>query len=332
MLNSPTVNAKPRVILADDNPAILERAAAILSSHFDIAKTVADGRPAVNAALELNPDAVVLDVAMPVLDGISAALELKARGVQSKIVFLSMHGEEDYIAAALAAGAYAYVIKARMASDLRAAVDYALQGRMFVSKVNRGDRSTSSVRSEIPRWWKFGNSAHALESYRDDNLLVGELSEIALGALNAGDGVILLATQPHLAGIRECLQSRGVNLASMIRENRYIATEVDETLTTFSENGKLNLQKLVSVLRSTVQAALRPEPFRLFAYGEMAPILYSRGLVDDALRLEQAWSDVIRTDSTFLLCGYSASCCESIEFRSILDEHEMLSDPPQSLV
>ena len=310
MLNSPTGATRRRVILADDSLPILQSAASILKNNFDIVDCVSNGELAVKSVLEHKPDVVVLDVAMPVLDGISAAVELGRMGVTSKIVFLSMHGEEDYITAALAAGARGYVIKARMASDLPRAVDYALQGRMFVSRTKLEKTPVPPDQTGVPAWWKYGSSPHALEFYRDNATLVAKVAEIAKGVLEVGDGVILVATQEHRIGICRTLESHGVNVAAATKANRYVSLDTSETLATYSDDGNLNLPPLVSVFRSTVHAALAAAS-RVFAFCEMGPILYTQERADDGRRLEQAWVDAVIADHSFMLCGYPFSSQEN---------------------
>ncbi|MDR3622339.1 MAG: response regulator transcription factor [Paludisphaera borealis] len=119
--------------MADDHEAFLEIEVRLLESEFDVVETVRDGQAAVEAAARLAPDVLVLDVSMPVLDGIEAVRSLRAAGSRSKFVFLTIHGDEDYVRAALAAGAVGYVVKCRLALDLLPAVREVLAGRRFIS-------------------------------------------------------------------------------------------------------------------------------------------------------------------------------------------------------
>ena len=121
------------ILLADDHADFLATAVRYLEPHFDVVKTVADGQALLEQAARLGPDIVVLDISMPVLNGIEAARRLKADGSPARIVFLTMHADPDYVRAALAAGALGYVIKSRLASDLLPSIREALAGRPFVS-------------------------------------------------------------------------------------------------------------------------------------------------------------------------------------------------------
>ncbi len=122
-----------RVLLADDHQDVLDKVKQLLDSKYEIVGTVSDGQSLVTACAQLKPDVLVIDITMPVLNGIEAALRLKEDGSESRIIFLTVHADPDYIRACLAAGAYGYVLKARMSSDLPRAIQEVLAGRIFIS-------------------------------------------------------------------------------------------------------------------------------------------------------------------------------------------------------
>lgn len=126
-------NGKVRVLLADDHEAVLRAAAALLKSKFEVVGSASDGQSLVESALHLKPDVVVVDISMPGCTGIEAIKALKAAGLVTKVVFLTVHDDPDFARAALALGTAGYVVKRRMASDLIPAIQLALAGRSFVS-------------------------------------------------------------------------------------------------------------------------------------------------------------------------------------------------------
>jgi DNA-binding NarL/FixJ family response regulator len=128
-------NAKirPRLLLAEDHIGMRERAVQMLEGSFNVVGVVADGDAFLEAASRMQPDVCVIDISLPGLSGIEAVTRLKALGSTSRIVFLTMHEDPDYLRAALAAGASAYVVKSRMASDLTIAMKEAMADRLFVS-------------------------------------------------------------------------------------------------------------------------------------------------------------------------------------------------------
>ncbi len=118
-----------RVLLADDHEAMLDRVAGLLAIEFCVVGAVTDGQQALDAAMELEPDVLVLDISMPVMNGIETARRLKEAGSETRIVFLTVHDDPDFVREALEVGAQGYVIKQRLASDLVAAIKKAHAGR-----------------------------------------------------------------------------------------------------------------------------------------------------------------------------------------------------------
>jgi DNA-binding NarL/FixJ family response regulator len=128
--------ARKRVLLADDLTRVLSAVATLLRESFDVVGLVSDGRAALEATLVLEPDLVVLDVSMPGMSGIEVARELKSRAHKTKIVFLTVHEDSDILATCLAAGGLGYVVKLLMDTDLIPAINEALAGRVFVSRLS----------------------------------------------------------------------------------------------------------------------------------------------------------------------------------------------------
>jgi DNA-binding NarL/FixJ family response regulator len=125
--------ARLRILLADDNQRFSATTARFLQPEFEVVKTFADGQALLDEAAHLKPDIVLLDISMPVLDGLAAAQRLKAAGMSAKVIFLTVHQDRDHLYAAQAAGALGYVAKSRLASDLLPALREAVAGRSFVS-------------------------------------------------------------------------------------------------------------------------------------------------------------------------------------------------------
>jgi DNA-binding NarL/FixJ family response regulator len=122
-----------RIVLADDNGTLLAELCRELEEEFDVVGTANNGQDAVDAVLRLNPDVVVLDISMPILNGIQAASLIRDRQPRSKILFLTIHESDEYISAAFSAGATGYVTKRRIGCDLVRAIQEVSQGSVFVS-------------------------------------------------------------------------------------------------------------------------------------------------------------------------------------------------------
>jgi DNA-binding NarL/FixJ family response regulator len=137
MLSSTTSSERVRVLLVDDNEAMLARTASVLTPGYEVIGSAKDGPTGLAAASALRPDVVVLDISMPGMTGLEVAIHLRKAGCTAAVVFLTVHEEEEFIMAAKAAGGMGYVVKGRLASDLLTAVREALAGRPFVSPICR---------------------------------------------------------------------------------------------------------------------------------------------------------------------------------------------------
>ena len=123
---------KPTVVLADDHMGILNRVSEVLAQEYNVVAMVNNGADAVKAVTEFAPDVLILDITMPGMDGIKAGREIKRLGLTSKLIFLSVREDADYIEAARAIGA-SYVLKPRLHVDLTLALKETLAGRIFIS-------------------------------------------------------------------------------------------------------------------------------------------------------------------------------------------------------
>jgi len=124
-----------RILLADDHTIVRKGLRMLLESHegFRVVAEAADGREAVALAEQHRPDIVVMDVAMPVLNGIEAARQICSGDTHSAIVFLSMHSDEGYVLKALKSGAKGYLLKDSAEHDLINAVETVSEGKAFFS-------------------------------------------------------------------------------------------------------------------------------------------------------------------------------------------------------
>jgi DNA-binding NarL/FixJ family response regulator len=125
--------SRTRVLVADDLAPVLSTVATLLRESFDVVDMVCDGRAALESTLKLEPDLVVLDISMPLMSGIEVAEELKRQGSTAKVVFLTVHEDQDILNTCRAAGGLGYVIKVLMDTDLVPAMNEALAGHVFTS-------------------------------------------------------------------------------------------------------------------------------------------------------------------------------------------------------
>lgn len=129
----------PRIILADDHTLVAEALHQLVAPYFDVVATVADGRALLETAVSLKPDAIVVDVAMPLLNGLEACRQVKVSMPSVKLVFLTMNEDPEIAVEAMKVGASAYVLKKSAASELLQAIRAALRGKSFITpQIARG--------------------------------------------------------------------------------------------------------------------------------------------------------------------------------------------------
>ena len=124
---------RPRVLLADDHKIVTEGLRSLLEPEFELVGVVEDGRAMVAVTKRLNPDVVVVDISMPLLNGIEAVRQLKKDGMRVKVIFLTMHPDVTYAIRAFEAGASGFVLKHSASSELLTAVREVLKGRTYVT-------------------------------------------------------------------------------------------------------------------------------------------------------------------------------------------------------
>jgi DNA-binding NarL/FixJ family response regulator len=123
----------PRVLLADDHALVLGAFEKLLADECEVVGQVSDGRALVAAAEQLKPDVVILDISMPLLNGLDAGRQIKQKLRNTKLIFLTMNEDADLAAEAFRAGASGYLLKRSAASELMTAVREVMQGRSYVT-------------------------------------------------------------------------------------------------------------------------------------------------------------------------------------------------------
>jgi DNA-binding NarL/FixJ family response regulator len=124
---------RPRILVADDHDAMLDTVLSLLQPDFDIVGTVNNGRDLIREAQRLQPDVIVLDIAMPILNGIEAARNIREAGLTPRLVFLTLHEQSSFVTACFDEGALGYVTKSRLRTDLIPAIRDAISGHHFIS-------------------------------------------------------------------------------------------------------------------------------------------------------------------------------------------------------
>ena len=138
---------KTRVLLADDHQIVLEGLKNLLEQEFELVGMVVDGKALVNEALKLHPDVIVVDISMPLLNGIEAVRQIRSTNERIKVVFLTMHPDVTYATMAFDAGASGYVLKNSASRELITAINEAMKGRTYVTPRIAGELIQSYKKS-----------------------------------------------------------------------------------------------------------------------------------------------------------------------------------------
>ena len=124
---------KVRLLIADDHTLVLEGLKRILENEFELAGMAENGRELLRMTEELKPDVVLVDISMPLLNGIDATKQLLKTTAGVKVIFVTMHADSDYVAEAFRAGASGYLLKRSAATELVAAIHEVMKGRYYVT-------------------------------------------------------------------------------------------------------------------------------------------------------------------------------------------------------
>jgi DNA-binding NarL/FixJ family response regulator len=138
---------RSRILIADDHAVIADAFTKLLSTEFEVIATVHDGRSLISAAERLRPDVILVDIGMPLLNGLEAAQQIKQSLPEVKVIYITVNHDEDLIAEAFRRGASGYLPKTATASELIGAIHLALNGDLYMSPSLRSNAngSTQSV-------------------------------------------------------------------------------------------------------------------------------------------------------------------------------------------
>ncbi len=129
-----SLKKKTTVLWVDDHPGFLDEVSGLLMDEHKIVGTARNGRSGLDAARKSHAEIILLDIEMPMLNGIEVARAIRQAGLTSKVVFLTMRADPDYVTAAFKAGAQGYIFKSHLHCDLKLALETVLANRVFVSR------------------------------------------------------------------------------------------------------------------------------------------------------------------------------------------------------
>jgi len=292
---------RPKVLLVDDHPDILKSTSRLLSFDFDVVGTASDGYQAVDAAQHLDPDLIALDITMPGRDGFQTAQDLVQIGTRARIVFLTMHESDDYVAEGFRSGGRGYVLKTRLHLDLANALQHVLAGQWFVP-------SLESLFAIDPEF-----TGHVVLLHENDRGFVDGVSGLLAAALRRGDSVSLVSSSRIRAGVAQRLQTAGWKVGESGDYGPYRALDSATALAPVIRNGCLDLDHLRELVARTDRARVNG------ARGAQSILTFvgdiSTHLLDPhpelALELEHAWTELTRALRFMTVCCYPTSRFET---------------------
>ena len=313
-----TQRLKPRVLLVDDHFAFLEAARDLLDAACDVVGLASDGRQALEMAKELRPEVVVLDVSMPELNGFQT-LQLLRRDLQdTRVVFCTMHGMDDIVAAALNAGAHGYVLKSRIHVDLSSAIEHALADRLFVP-------SLASLRS-------LAAMRHTLVLHTENDRFLEDVCQLVGPTLRSGDPVVVATCEATRVGIARRLRARHSNLPLLADGGQYVEQDSAVALSQVMRDGTPDQERLMEMIyafdRLRLSAPNGPRS-RLTIVADLTVALWRRGEFEAALALERIWDELTHPFPFSTVCVIPTDCFARSEaglhFPTLCDAHSAVT-------
>jgi len=290
--------ANPRVLVADDHDEMRRRIATLLESAFDVVATVADGQAAVEAVRALHPDVVVLDIAMPVLNGLEAAAIIRDLPEPPRIVFATAYDDPDFADASVALGAAGFVLK-RNLSQLVSVIHRALH-------------------------------VHAVCFYEDVPSLARTVGNFIGAGLASNEPAVLIATRAHAATIVEQMSAMALDPLKRMEHGDLVMLDADEMLSRFMVDGMPDRSRFEETFAPIMDVAAGSGQRSVRAYGEMVDLLWN-DQQDAALSLEVLWNQLIAERKVSLLCGYRLGGIGSNdESQRICDQHSHVIAPAET--
>ena len=285
------------------------------SSRWRIVGEAVDGADAVEKAADLRPDLILLDVGLPMVNGIEAARRILAHDPNIKILFVSEHQSWEIAEAALCTGARGYICKSDSGRELSPAMDAIVEGRRFVA-ARFGGRIVESTNKHV-----LNNRRHEALFYSRSELLLDEWASLAEDALNAGATFIVVTGNDRHCRLQAMLEARGVNFVRAVRDGRYVSLTVPEAISQWMVNGLPDETRfwaaVTSVMLAAAKASTAEQP-QVVACGECAPSLCAEGDAESAIRLEQLWDEVAQTYRLDVFCGYASDACRCDDAEGML--------------
>ncbi len=268
----------------------------MLAPHVHVVASVTDAREAMDAAQRFDPDIAVLDITMPGRDGFQIAQDLEEQGSRARVIFLTMHEAEDFVAEAFRSGSWGYVLKTRLHLDLVSALE----------RVHAGQRFLPSIKSLLAL--DQPSTSHVIQFHLNDQALVDSVAGLLNAALRRGDAVSAVFNESIRAGLSRRLQAYGWNVGDSGVYGRYRAADPSESLSFVMQDGRVDperVHQLIAQLNLWRQSVSKDASARLTIAGSISAQLLLDGDVSSALEVESRWDALTRDLPFVTVCCYS---------------------------
>jgi CheY-like chemotaxis protein len=296
---------------------MLESVLQLLETEFRVVAATTDGQRALESAHRLDPDVVVLDIAMPGLNGFQVARELKRTGSRAKIVFLSMYSADDYVSTAITAGADGYVLKTRIQPDLKRALNHVLAGRLFMPTLAALSAAAGSGRG------------HAVHFYEDDSSFLDEASRFIGTTLKGGEPVVLAIPEAIRDGILRRLEAQGLDLAGSRGHGWCRAMDSVAVFSQCIRNGRPDADRVREVIENIERSRLAMPGGASTRVTIFVGHLPKDHRSEVAVTFEHLWATLTSSLPFFTVCVYPIDGFASDGFpdgcASLCAEHGMVS-------
>jgi CheY-like chemotaxis protein len=297
--------AKPRAVLADDHPDVLKSLARLLSFELDVVAAVTDGDQALDACRRLDPQVVLLDVTMPGRDGFQTARDLRQRESPARIIFLTMHESEEFVAEAFRSGGCGYVLKTRLHLDLVNAVKRVLAGQLVLPSL----RSLFAIDE--------GQVGHVVQFYDDEHEFVDGVDGLITAALRRGDAVSVVSSEHVRANLARRLAAFASKDSEPGKYGRYRDMDSMVAASSILWNGHVDADRVAEIVTDLDrwrQTVAGPQS-RLTVVGDISSQFLAAGNLHAVRDLEHAWNELTSTLPFLTVCGYPM-----MQFSGELDE------------
>jgi hypothetical protein len=241
----------------------------------------------------LDPDVVVLDISMPGLSGFQTAEDLKRSGSRARIVFLTMHQDDTFVAKAIECGAAGYVPKMVAWSDLAPALHHALAGRQYLPSL------APLVITDV--------DTHAVQFRGRDGSWLDGVAGVLSSALERGDVIATVLLESNRDALDLLMKERRWNLGDLGAQGRYLMFDAEAAATHLMRGGCPDVDTLIGLVDALERARMASSArarSHVTIIGEIAPVLWRNGNPDAALEVERIWHELTRSLPILTICAY----------------------------